>query len=84
MRLAIRVKWTRSLAVLTFLTMQVSGGLQPASAATEKFPIYVQQATVPSLTAGTADIAGSAFVGKDGEFHWMDSLANYEQADNRI
>ncbi|NQX67107.1 discoidin domain-containing protein [Paenibacillus alba] len=82
MRLTKRAKWTGSLAIVTFLIGQALGGLQTASAATEKFPIYVQQATVPSLTAGTADIAGSAFVDKEGEFHWMYSVANYEQADN--
>ncbi|MEC0227561.1 discoidin domain-containing protein [Paenibacillus alba] len=82
MHLSKKAKWTGSLAIVTFLTGQALGGLQTASAAVEKFPIYVQQATVQSLTTGTADIAGSAFVDKEGEFHWMYSVANYEQADN--
>ncbi|WP_160495766.1 discoidin domain-containing protein [Paenibacillus dendrobii] len=56
-------------------------GVHSASAAAEKFPTFVQHA-VPSLSSGTADIAGTAFVDQDGEFHWMYSVSNYEQADN--
>ncbi|OCT15374.1 hypothetical protein A8709_14925 [Paenibacillus pectinilyticus] len=82
MRVNKKVKMTSAFAILTCLAAQVLGGVQTASAATEKFPTFVQNAAVPSLTAGTADIAASAFVDKDGEFHWMYSLANYEQADN--
>ncbi|KRE64822.1 discoidin domain-containing protein [Paenibacillus sp. Soil750] len=82
MRVHKKVKLTRSLAILTLLTVQAVGGLQTASAATEKFPTYVQNTAVPSLTSGRADIAGSAFVDKDGDFHWMYSLADYSASDS--
>ncbi|GIO64199.1 discoidin domain-containing protein [Paenibacillus cineris] len=82
-----RKRWKAKLAVLRAIPAIVLAagtvpfGMQPASAAAEKFPTFVQHA-VPSLTSGTADIAGTAFVDQDGEFHWMYSVSNYEQADN--
>ncbi|MGG1517847.1 discoidin domain-containing protein [Paenibacillus oryzisoli] len=81
MRFKKKLKVTVPLALLTLLTAQAFGGATAALAA-EKFPTYVQNGPVPNLSAGTADIAASAFVDKDGDFHWMYSLANYEQADN--
>jgi|GEM_PF-2236836 len=69
------------LTILSFLMIPVFGGSQTSYAATEKFPTYIQHA-VPGLTSGKADIAGSAFVDKDGEFHWMYSVSNYEQSDS--
>ncbi|KIL42163.1 hypothetical protein SD70_03100 [Gordoniibacillus kamchatkensis] len=81
MRVNKKVKLAARIVVPAFLTVQLLGGLQTAYAGTEKFPTYAQHA-VPSLTSGTADIAGSAFVDKDGDFHWMYSVSNYEQSDS--
>lgn len=68
------------LAIPALIAAQAAGGAYTAHAATEKFPTYAQHA-VPSLSTGTADIAGTAFVDQDGQFHWMYSVANYEQSD---
>ncbi|NOV03771.1 hypothetical protein GC097_27560 [Paenibacillus sp. LMG 31457] len=81
MRVKKKVKFASPIAILAFSMIQVLSGSQTAFAATENFPTYVQNA-VPNLTAGKADIAGSAFVDKDGEFHWMYSLADYSQTDS--
>jgi Secretion system C-terminal sorting domain len=51
------------------------------SGQTEKFPTYVQNASVPGLSQGTSDICGSAFIDKDGIFRWMYSFAGYAQSD---
>lgn len=82
MRMKQKVKFAARLAIPAFLMVQVLAGLPTAYAGTEKFPTYVQNSAVPSLTAGKADIAGSAFVDQDGEFHWMYSVSNYEQSDS--
>lgn len=82
MRVKKKLKIASPLVILAFSMVQIGVGLQPAYAATENFPTYVQQTTVPSLTSGKADIAGSAFVDKDGEFHWMYSLADYSASDS--
>ncbi|TYP73123.1 discoidin domain-containing protein [Paenibacillus methanolicus] len=81
MRMATIATKAACLALPALLLTQGLGGLTQVQAATEKFPTYGQSA-VPSLTAGRADIAGSAFVDKDGKFYWMYSQADYEQADN--
>ncbi|MCS7462335.1 discoidin domain-containing protein [Paenibacillus doosanensis] len=82
MRIPKQLKLAARWVLAAFLTVPAAGGLPAAYAAAEKFPTYVQQATVPGLASGKADIAGSAFVDKDGEFHWMYSVANYEQSDS--
>ena len=52
-----------------------------AQAATPDFPTYSLSAshTLPSSERG--DIAGSAFVGRDGQFHWISSYATYASTD---
>lgn len=81
MQVTKRLKFTACILLPAFIFVQIWTALPTAYAATEKFPTYVQH-TVPSLTSGKADIAGSAFVDKDGEFHWMYSVSNYEQSDS--
>jgi hypothetical protein len=57
------------------------GSIIPAWGQTEKFPTYIQNAKVPSLSQGTSDICGSAFIDKNGNFRWMYSFAGYAQSD---
>lgn len=82
-----RKRWKVKLSVLRVIPAFILAastlpfGVHSAYAAPEKFPTWDQHA-VPSLSSGTADIAGTAFVDQDGEFHWMYSVSNYEQADN--
>lgn len=72
----------RSKITLVFVTLiLLCGVVIPVSGQTEKFPTYIQNASVPSLSQGKADIAGSAFIDKNGNFRWLYSVANYEQSD---
>lgn len=48
----------------------------------ELFPSYPLQTTWNFSRKLTADIAGSAFMGVDGRFHWITSVANYGSTDD--
>jgi hypothetical protein len=55
----------------------------PAGAATtQQFPSYTLDASHTLSSSLVGDIAGSAFVGADGTFHWLSSYADYTTTDS--
>ncbi|NUR27198.1 MAG: hypothetical protein HOV83_15355, partial [Catenulispora sp.] len=52
-----------------------------AAAATPTFPTYTLDTTRSLNSTLRGDIAGSAFVGADGQFHWLNSYATYATSD---
>lgn len=68
------------LVTASFTYLVLTALASPATAAL--FPTYSLSSTTKFPSSMGADIAGSAFVGVDGQFHFISSAADYEQSDS--
>ena len=71
-------------ALCLLVAALTSMALVPASAnaTTQDYPTYTLDASHTLSSSLVGDIAGSAFVGKDGAFHWLSSYADYTTTDS--